>query len=305
MPLNLCLKTGQGVPIDVRGLSAGISRNLNASQIAKLTICVGNRSVPASECFEISGDTGSGSELVLSGDLSRVHSIGRGITGGSIAAESARVGRHVGTEMSGGEITVRGDVGDYLGAEMTGGTIRVDGDAGDFVGAALQGGKYGMNRGEIFIQGNAGVGLGARMRRGIIVVGGDVGELAAWNMLAGTVIVMGSAAEKNAKTARGIVRGTVVLAGDDVGLRAVKKTAAKAEDDSLLGAAFSGGGDGGNLEPQIVRFLSTWLMKRCPPALAKSVEQKLLGQSFLKYNGVELNQNRAEVFVRVRDASVA
>ena len=292
MPLNLRLKPGQAIPIDVRGLSAGISRGLAASQIADLVIYAGNRSVSVSKCFKISGGVGDDRKIFLSGDLSNVHSIGRGITGGSIVAESSKVGRHVGTSMTGGDITIGGDAADFLGAGMTGGSIRVTGDAGDFAGAALEGAKYGMNRGEIFIEGNAGVGLGKRMRRGTIVVGGDVGELAAWGMLAGTVVVLGSIAEK---AACGIGRGTVVLAGGG----AAEGSSAGDSDGNLLGDAFSTGVSGEGTEAQIVRFLATWLKERCPESLAKMLEQKLLGRSFVKYNGVELNQNRAEVFVGV------
>ena len=292
MPLKLSLKTHHGIPIDVRGLSVGISQSLNASQIGNLMIRIGNRAVRVSECFEISGDPGDGREFVLNGDLSKVHSIGRGISGGRIIAESAKVGRHVGTAMSGGNVTVLGDAGNFVGAAMTGGTIHVTGNAGDFVGSALEGAKYGMNRGEIFIERNAGVGLGKRMRRGTIVVGGDVGELAAWNMLAGTIVVLGShsnagSTSRAAKTASGIVRGTVVLAGDELNPR------------DFAGAMLS---SGGNIESQIVEFLAAWLTKRCPESLAKSVERKLHRRPFVKYNGTELNQNRAEIFVRLQDA---
>ena len=307
MPLNLRLRPGQANPIDVRGLSTGISRGFDGSQIANLMISVGNRTVPVGECFEISGDAGDDRKFVLSGDLGKVHSIGRGITGGSIVAEATNVGRHVGTSMSGGDITIAGDVGDFLGAEMTGGTIRVAGNASDFVGAPLEGAKYGMNCGEIFIDGNAGVGLGKRMRRGMIVVGGDVGELAAWSMLAGTIVVLGSAAAEAtktgeiARTASGIVRGTVVLAGGDTGFEAIQSNATGDADGSLLGDAFTGGS---NSEPQIVQLLTHWLKKNCPKSLADSVERKLQGRSFVKYNGIDLNQNRAEIFVRLQMTSV-
>ena len=315
MPLNLRLKTGHTIPIDMRGLSVGISDGSKASQIANLMIRVGKRSVSVGECFDISGEAGKDREFSLSGDLSKVHSIGRAMTGGSIIIKSTKIGRHVGTGMSGGSISVHGDVGDFLGAEMTGGKIWVSGNAGDYVGAALEGAKYGMNRGEIFIEGDAGVGLGKRMRRGVIVVGGDVGQLAAWDMLAGTIVVLGSA---SAKTAAGISRGTVVLAGGDLGsgpsdFSTADTSKLNEADDRFLGAGFTGGGNGGRSsggsgglsEPQIVRFLANWLKKRCPESMAKSVEQKLLGRSFLKYNGVQLNHNRAEIFVRIQDVSAS
>lgn len=290
MPLNLRLKLDSGLPIDVRHLSTALNRGLDTAQVAQLQVFVGKRLMSAGEVFDVSGDLATDRELKLSGDLSGVHSIGRGLATGSIVVESS-AGRHVGTSMSGGQITVQGNAGDYLGAQMTGGAIRVTGNAGDFVATALEGSKYGMNRGEILIEGNAGVALGKRMRRGMIIVGGDVGELAAWNMLAGTIIVLGRSSDK---TATDIKRGTVILAGDGAKPKSVK--AKKGPSEKMLGAAFTAGGTN---QPQIVQFLGTWLKRNYPQTLSSTVEDKLLGRSFIKYNGVDLNQNRAEIFIAV------
>ncbi len=294
MPLKLRLRTSHALPIDLRSLSAAIDRGSSAKQIARLGVHVGKREKRIGECFDVSGELGAGRELYISGDLKKVHSIGYGLTGGRIVIQSD-AGDHVGSGMSGGEIFIDGNVGDYAGAEMTGGVIEVAGNARDFVGANLAGAKYGINGGEIIIQGSAGKGLGRRMRRGIIVVSGDVGALAAWNMLAGTIIVFGKSA---GQIATDIHRGTVILAGGTSG-------AADATDDMLnsnrpqggnLGAEFS---IGGTCEPQIVRFLATWLKGNYSDTLGETVNQKLLGRSFVQYAGVALNKNRAEIYVAV------
>jgi formylmethanofuran dehydrogenase subunit C len=290
MPLTLRLKIESRLPIDVRHLSAAVNDGLGSREVTQLKALVGKRPKSIGDLFEISGDLSTDRRLELSGKLAGVHRIGHGLATGSIVIQSD-AGRHVGTSMSGGQITVHGNVGDYLGAQMTGGAVRVTGNAGDFVAAALEGAKYGMNRGEILIQGNAGVALGKRMRRGMIIVGGDVGELAAWNMLAGTIVVLGRSAEK---TATDIKRGTLILAGDAA--ESKSDAAGKQPQRKTLGPAFTAGGTS---QPQIVQFLGTWLKRHYPQTLSSAVQDKLLGRSFVKYNGVELNQNRAEIFVAV------
>ena len=304
MPLKLRLKSDSRLPIDVRHLSIAVNEGLETEKVLQLQVSVGKRLKPVGEVFHVNGDLNIDRQLKFSGDLSSVHWIGRGLTTGSIIVQSS-AGRHVGSSMSGGQITVQGNAGDYLGAQMTGGAIRVTGNVGDFAGAALEGSKYGMNRGEILIQGNAGVALGKRMRRGMIIVIGDVGELAAWNMLAGTIIVLGRSSDK---TATDIKRGTVILAGD--GDKNEHKTpgsetsttsnasattkAGKHSSAKTLGAAFT---QGATSQPQIIQFLATWLKRNYPTTLSSAVEDKLLGRSFIKYNGVDLNQNRAEIFI--------
>jgi|GEM_PF-286361 len=292
MPLNLRLKFDSDLGIDVRRLSTAVNEGLDIAKVVQLQVFAGKRSKFVGEVFEVTGDLTADRRMELSGDLSGVHSIGRGLAIGSIIVQS-NAGRHVGTSMSGGQITVQGNAGDYLGAEMTGGGIRVTGNAGDFVAGALEGSKYGMNRGEILIEGSVGVALGKRMRRGMIVVGGDVGELAAWNMLAGTIIVLGRSSDK---TATDMKRGTVILAGDGVESKLKTAEGKKWAGGNTLGAAFT---SGGTSQPQIVQFLGTWLQNHYPKTLSMAVKNKLLGRSFIKYNGVDLNQHRGEIFVAV------
>ena len=292
MPLKLRLKFDCGLPIDVRNLSSALNEGLEIAKVEQLQVFVGNKLRSVDEVFHATGDLTNDLQLELSGDLSGIHSIGRGLANGSIVVQSSS-GRHVGTSMSGGQITVQGNAGDYLGAQMTGGAIHITGNAGDFVAAALEGAKYGMNRGEILIEGNAGVALGKRIRRGMIIVGGDVGELAAWNMLAGTIIVLGRSLDK---TATDIKRGTVILAGDAAQPRSRTSKAGDQETGKTLGAAFT---EGGASQPQIVQFLGTWLKKNYTHSLSSAVENKLLGRSFIKYNGEKLNQNRGEIYVAI------
>ena len=62
-------------------------------------------------------------------------------------------GRHIGSEMRGGEIHVLGDAGDWLGGEMHGGLIHARGRAGHLVGSAYRGSAKGMTKGTILVGG--------------------------------------------------------------------------------------------------------------------------------------------------------
>ena len=88
------------------------------AEIERLEIHHGNRTIPLAELFIVSGDPSDG-RIDFEGDLSGVHFIGHGMTGG--------------------EIHVHGNAGRHLGGQMSGGTIRVEGNAGDWVGGRCVG----------------------------------------------------------------------------------------------------------------------------------------------------------------------
>lgn len=274
MPLKLRLENDSKLPVDARQLSRAINQRLTPAEVAALTVSVGKRRVKVSDCFAMAGDLSGDGELHVEGDFSRVHHLGQQMAGGKIIATGS-VGRHVGTEMSDGEIVIQGDAGDYVGAAMTGGLIEIRGNAGDWVGANLAGDPYGINGGEIIIAGNAGKALGRRMRRGVIVVGGDVGDLAAWEMLAGTIIVFGRPGQNIGVN---IFRGTLVLVGGAV----------------TLSPAFS---QGTTHRPPVIDFLQHYLQRTFAQAIATESQLKLKQGDFVQYHGVEINGNRAEVFV--------
>ena len=189
MPLTFELKSSPALPLDVRNLNPDRVADLPIEHICNVQIGLGNRLVPMSDWFHVSGNSSDG-KVEFVGNLEEVHFVGHSLESGTIKINGS-VGRHVGASMSGGLIEITGNVCDYAGYEMTGGTIVVRGDAGDHVGGCFPGAKFGMNRGTILVAGSAGKGVGYRMRRGTIVVGGDVAENAAWQMRAGTIIVFG------------------------------------------------------------------------------------------------------------------
>ncbi|RLI78613.1 formylmethanofuran dehydrogenase subunit C, partial [Archaeoglobales archaeon] len=69
------------------------------------------------------------------------------------------------TGMSGGKITIRGNVSNYIGEKMGGGEIEIFGNAGDFIGTE-------MKDGTITIHGSCGF-VGGDMKGGVIKVKGS------------------------------------------------------------------------------------------------------------------------------------
>lgn len=278
MPLKLRLENDSKLPVDARQLSQAVNQRLTPAEIALLTVWVGKRPLRVGQCFGIDGDLTVDRELHIDGDLGRVHHLGQQMAGGKIVATGS-VGRHVGAAMTGGEILIQSNASDYVGAAMTGGLIEILGNAGDFVGANLEGDRYGNNGGEIIIGGNAGNGLGRRMRRGVIVVIGDVGDLAAWEMLAGTIVVLGRCGQQ---VGANISRGTLVLGSGEV----------------ALNQAFT---RGTMHRPPVIDFLQRYFDRALPQSVAAMTKSKLKQRTFVQYHGVEINGNRAEIFIAADD----
>ena len=210
MPLQLEYVADTGVPVEVEGLLPAAVRGKTLSEVEQFELFHGNRKHPLADFFRVSGSANDEC-LEFSGDLSGVHWIGAGMTGGTIRI-AGNAGRHVGSGMTGGAIHVDGDAGDWVGGEMRGGLIHVRGRAGHLIGAAYRGSRIGMSGGTILIGGAAGNEIGHSMRRGLIVVGGGVGDLVGFNMLAGTILVLG---ECGIRHGAGMRRGTIGLLGPE------------------------------------------------------------------------------------------
>ncbi|HEV7281829.1 MAG TPA: formylmethanofuran dehydrogenase subunit C [Pirellulaceae bacterium] len=204
MPLTLTVKTPLTLAVEAETLSPATLAGLSVSQIERLPLQRGRRSVRLGEFFSVSGTPDD--ELRLVGDLSRLHRLGEKMTRGVIFVDGP-IGRHAGSQMSGGVLTVRGDAGDWLGAEMRGGKISVSGNAGDRAGGAYVGSVVGMRGGTILVQGSVGVASGQAMRRGLIFVLLDAGETLGYAMRAGTIVVGGNPGER---VGAGMIRGTIV-----------------------------------------------------------------------------------------------
>src|SRR4051812_29948288 len=185
MTLTLTLREQPDVPLEADVLTP--DRLGGADDVRALPLWHGNERTRVGEFFAVSG---SGDDVRVEGDLTRVWFVGAGMTAGRLTV-AGDVGMRVGARMRGGELHVEGDAGDWAGAGMHGGTLVVRGSAGRRLGGADPGERAGMRGGEIVVHGDAGAQAGAGLRRGLIAVAGRVGDAAGLRMLAGTVVALG------------------------------------------------------------------------------------------------------------------
>src|SRR3954452_11666935 len=200
MTLTLTLREQPDVPLEADVLTP--DRLGGADDVRSLPLWHGNERTQVGEFFAVSG---SGDDVRVEGDLTRVWFVGAGMTAGRLTV-AGDVGMHVGARMRGGELHVEGDAGDWAGAGMHGGTLVVRGSAGRRLGGGHprgrggerggggggpRGERAGMRGGEVVVHGDAGAHAGAGLRRGLIAVAGRVGEAAGLRMLAGTIVALG------------------------------------------------------------------------------------------------------------------
>ena len=196
------------VPVEAECVTPDNLEGKSAAEVAALPVQHGNAPAPLGEFFGVEGSADDG-EVVLEGDCSRVKWVGSGMTRGRVTVRGD-VGMHLGAEMRGGEIVVHGRAGDWVGAEMRGGRIHVHGDAGHLVGGAYRGSAVGMLGGAILVDGSAGNEVGGSMRRGFIAVGGDTGDFPGVSLVAGSVFIFG---QPGLRAGAGMKRGTVAVFG--------------------------------------------------------------------------------------------
>ena len=203
MTLTLTLREQPAVPLETEALSPDRLAAASRAEIEAATVWHGSERTRLGEFFDVSG---SGDDVRLEGDLSRVKFVGAGMTAGRLTI-AGNVGMHAGAGMTGGELHVEGDAGDWAGAGMRGGRLVVRGSAGRQLGGVYAGERAGMRGGEIVVHGEAGAQAGAGLRRGLIAVAGGVGEAAGLRMLAGTIVALGGV---GARAGASMLRGSIV-----------------------------------------------------------------------------------------------
>jgi len=211
MPLVLTPRpAGAATPlgIDFTGVLPERLAAVGATDIGRVGVRADGVARPLAELFLIAGSAADGA-LECVGDFSRVHHVAAGMTGGRITVRGD-VGRHAAAGMSGGRLVVTGDAGDWLAAGLAGGEVLVEGTVGDNVAAAAPGDDVGMTGGVVVINGDAGCLAGCRMRRGLVGIGGNCGPGAAFELRAGTVLVAGSVGPGSGL---GMRRGSLIAAG--------------------------------------------------------------------------------------------
>jgi formylmethanofuran dehydrogenase subunit C len=272
MPLVLSLRQKTSIPLEVDSVRVETVRAQTLDEIRATRVQFGNKQPPLGEFFDVSGSAADDAEIVWEGDCSSVKLIGSLLSSGKMTVRG-NAGMHVGAEMTGGEIIVHGNAADWVGAEMHGGRIHVHGNAGHLVGAAYRGARRGMTGGEILIDGNAGNEVGHTLRRGLIAIGGNAGDGVGFNMIAGTVLIMGAA---GIRPGAGMRRGTIALLGTVPPpplLPTFKRT--------------------GTFRPVFLRYYLLHL-RRCGMA----VPDELLDARYDFYNGDFLEYGKGEILTR-------
>jgi formylmethanofuran dehydrogenase subunit C len=212
MPITFCPKYPFRVPVNAQCINPEIIASKTIEEIKELKVWEGNIQHSLSDLFEISGEPGNSVEethIQIVGDVHKVKRIGEEMSGGEISIEGD-VGLHLGEKMSGGRINVSGDAGSWVGAMMKGGSIMVKGNADDYVGAAYRGSTKGMRGGTIVIHGNAGNEVGCFMLKGLIKIYGNAGQFVGMHMRNGTIMVQG---DSEGRAGASMVGGKIVLLG--------------------------------------------------------------------------------------------
>lgn len=196
--LYLRPKDQPDLPIEAEVISPDFMVSKNINEIEKLEVYVGNKTHRLADFFDIEGNTAkdpNDQSIIIPENVTKTKFIGAKMSGGKITLEGD-VGMHLGTAMLGGEIHVKGSTSDWAGAEMEGGLIQIEGNAGNQLGCAYRGSSEGMTGGCIHVKGSAGIETGGFMRRGRIIIEGDVGPFLGVHFNGGEIFVFGEASRR-------------------------------------------------------------------------------------------------------------
>lgn len=270
MALSVIYRGETSIPVEIEGLTPDWACDKSLHEIEQFPIHHGNQKIPLAELFTVRGDAGD-QAWEFSGNLAGVHWIGAHMKSGSIRVLGP-AGRHVGSDMQGGQILVEGDAQGWLGCEMRRGLIRVKGNAGHLVGSAYRGAVKGMTGGMILVDGNVGDEIGLAMRRGLIAVGGSAGHMPGANMIAGTILVFGQC---GSRPGAGMRRGTIGLFGST-------------RPPLLPTFRF-----GCTCQPQVMRLILQTLQRK-----GFSIDQSLYAAEFDLFHGDLISVGRGEILFR-------
>jgi formylmethanofuran dehydrogenase subunit C len=203
--LTFTLKTALRQRVDCSPLTPELLANKTQAEIKEIELVSGKQKLSVESLFNVTGDDATDIRFVDS--CNKLDFIGRNLSGGKISVDGD-VGAYLGLFMEAGAIEVNGNTAIYTGCEMKGGQIKVNGNTGDFVGGARPGQKNGMTGGTIIITGDSGDRTGDHMRRGMILIEGNAGDYCASRMVSGTIAVLGGT---GTHLGYGMKRGTVLL----------------------------------------------------------------------------------------------
>jgi formylmethanofuran dehydrogenase subunit C len=225
-PLTFSLRERPSQRLDLSPLVPHLLAGKSAAEIERIALQTTRQPIDVGEIFRL--DPGDPSQIRFEGGCDRFDHVGQGMTGGEISVEGD-VGIQAGRLMSGGRLTLRGNAGPWAASGMKGGVIEILGTAGGHLGGPLAGETTGMRGGIAVVRGAAGDRTGDRMRRGTIVIEGDSGAYSGSRMIAGTLIVAGKTGPLPGFLMK---RGTILL-GE--GANVISPTFVDCGEHALLG----------------------------------------------------------------------
>ncbi len=211
---EITLKTKKipDIGLEAENISPDVFAGKTLEEIRNLDVYEGNRIEKLGKYFEVKGTSTENPEdlkIIVEGDAGKIKHIGQEISAGEILVKG-NVGMHLGSRMRGGRITVEGNASSWVGMEMSGGEITVKGSAENYVGAAYRGRCEGMKGGEITIKGNVGSNTGGCMTGGRITVEGNADQFTGVRMQGGLIHVKGKTASRAGAE---MLKGTIILNG--------------------------------------------------------------------------------------------
>jgi formylmethanofuran dehydrogenase subunit C len=159
--LSLRLAAAPDFDIDMSGITPDALQPLRLTDIRRLRLRQGTRTVPLGDLFEIDGAAG-GDELELLDATPRLQRVGSGMAAGLLRVQG-RCGHWLGADMRGGTLLVGRHAGARVGDRMRRGLIVIGGNAGRYCGSQ-------MIAGSIVVLGEVSGGIGSGMRRGTIAL---------------------------------------------------------------------------------------------------------------------------------------
>lgn len=205
MTLVLTLRQQPEQRLDLSPLVPCLLAGKSAAEISRIELQTTKARVTVGDAFRLRmGDAG---RVRIEGTSDRLDGIGTNMSGGEIAV-AGDVGIQAGRLMTGGRLIIGGNAGHWAGSGMKGGEIEIKGSAGDRLGGPLAGEIAGMRGGLVIVRGDAGMRAGDRLRRGTILIEGTAGDYAGSRMIAGTLIVRRKAAALPGYLMK---RGTIIL----------------------------------------------------------------------------------------------
>ena len=134
--------------IDGAGISPLVLHDLSIESIAALELPTDAGTVRLEQIFDVTKlESPTEPTVVIVGDCSDVHSLGAGMSGGTLCVLGS-VSDYAARGMTGGTLLIAGDAKDHLASGLVEGQIFLSGNCGSHLASPLPGRKSGVSNGK-------------------------------------------------------------------------------------------------------------------------------------------------------------